>query len=207
MADRSDLHTKLASIRERQGLPPMPDPTVIQGFGPGDPPSPTFDPDRARLAAESASTQGYDLPEPGPNKPEDDWVNQEMDLEMDLEDAESPPEPERKLLSPLVPRHPRAPTASPQAHPRMALEPSYKLMVKDYQATYDGRTVRLSDSEAASIAGKVLRALERAVRDQLKELGQLRKRTQRKSLTQQLAEPMKTRGRRRKQAIQDASTT
>ena len=195
MADRSDLHTKLASIRERQGLPPMPDPTVIQGFGPGDPPSPTFDPDRARLAAESAGTGGYDLPEPAPEEPED-WI----DTEEMLDEIQHPPEPRRTLLSPLVPRSARSPMASPQAPPR----PSCKLLVEDYQATYDGRTVRLSDSGASKVAGIILRELERDVRTQLKELGQLRKRTQRKSLSQQLAEPVKTRGRRRKQAIQDA---
>lgn len=39
-----DLLTQLAQIRQQQGLDPLPDPRVIQGFEPGSPPAPPFMP-------------------------------------------------------------------------------------------------------------------------------------------------------------------
>ena len=44
MNERPDLISQLASIRNRQGLDPLPDPRVIPGFGPNDPAPPSFPP-------------------------------------------------------------------------------------------------------------------------------------------------------------------
>lgn len=173
----SDLNLTLAHIREMQGKPPI-NPHIIEGFGPGNPPSP--EPPRA---FPSEATDGLpDLPV------EDEFL------------TAGPPEPE-PAPSPLIPR--RVPdrqnarefvNANTQPVPPL---PTFALAVADRMASWKGRDVQLTEGEEKSIRGVVLRAIQRELDADLAAAGARRTRKPR-AASQPVPEAPRKRGRPRK---------
>ena len=127
----------LAKVREMQGKEPLPDPGVIQGFGPGNPPSPDAP---------------YLPPAHDPDTPPD-WLDPELD---------APPVSEVVPPSPLIPRQSPAPRNRPNPQPAPPL-PMPDLVVLDRVASFKGRDVALSEEDEREVRGVVLRALRREV--------------------------------------------
>ena len=143
------LLNQLAAIRTAQGKDPI-DSSHIEGFGPGSPPPPPYNP----------GTPAFPT----------GWV--EDDPDADLDEAPAPPMP-----SPLVPRKAPAPPPKSQLLPTdpvtglseqdlaaiLANQLKPELMVMDRVAEVKGRVVNLSEKDAADIRRVVLLALRREV--------------------------------------------
>lgn len=179
----SDLNLTLAQIREMQGKPPI-NPHIIEGFGPGNPPSP--EPPRA---FPSEATDGL------PDLPIDDEFL-----------TAGPPEPE-PAPSPLIPRRPIAPLPVDRTMSADEISnhfghtpppiPTFALAVADRMASWKGRDVQLTESEEKSIRGVVLRAIQRELDADLAAAGARRTRKPR-AASQPVPEAPKKRGRPRK---------
>lgn len=164
----ADLLTRLAEIRERQGLAPMPDPTMIDG------PPLTQEESRKiaeRFSATKRSGRGDD------SQPEwTDGDDEAFDKDLATWDGNNPDPP-----SPLVPRAPK-PEPKPRDDfyiaktPQTALAPefvnslTFNLLVCDKEAAYQGYAVTLSQHEYASIVETVINATKRVLQDRLAEV-------------------------------------
>ena len=162
----------LARLREVQGKEPLPNPHIIAGFGPDDPPTPALGP---------VDRRGEEFPPM---------------IEDEFRDADAPEPPPP---SPLIPR--RAPTALvsnpgvPLTPPQMAgMPPLPDLVVLGHVGAWKGREVVLSDAEERAVRAVVLRAIAREVHADLEAAGVRRVR---KAKVELQAAPKK-RGRPRK---------
>ena len=136
------LMDDLARVRAAGGHSPLPDPTKIQGFGPDDPPVPPYIP-------RNEVQHDPDIPR--------EWLENDIDS----------PEPEAPP-SPLIPRRkPRPEAEQPTAG---AMETAFSLMVADRLASWKSRNVTLTPEEEASIRAIVLRAIQREVLADLREV-------------------------------------
>ena len=158
----------LASVRDARGLPPLPDPTRIQGFGePGDAPSPGLPP------AIEVPIAGHD-----PDAGDEFGVHDEVPA-----DAVPP------LPAALMPTRRRALPDAPQEAPGMlaveltlqkalahaaATLPQAKLALIDKLGEWKGRKVVLTDDEYADVLAVVFRAMRRELdNDQAEILGRV----------------------------------
>jgi len=171
-----DLLTQLAEIRRRQGLEPIPDPRVIQGFGPGSDPPPPFMP--------SSVTERAQFENP---------------------DEEEPEGEPQTFTSPLLEaaRPQGAPRMVPRAEEAVRPEPKFELIVCDLAAGYRGHTVELNTAERKAIIGVVLSALHRTLDDLRREVQAAESITaaEKEALQAPLPPPPRKRGRPRKVVI------
>lgn len=161
------LINDLAQIREAQGKPPLPNPHVIQGFEPGAPPAPPFNPFEVDSPTGEVTEMGVDDP----------YLNEGPPKE------EAPP-------SPLIPRRPRTEphrlVPTPDADPLESLATAVAgkliggmakpasgpmLAVLDRQATWKGREVALSESDERAVRAVVLKSIQRELQADLKAAG------------------------------------
>lgn len=181
------LLNDLARIREMQGKEPLPDPGVIQGFGPNDPAVPPYTP---RTVAPSYEQEPV----------EDEF----------LEGGPPAEEPQ----SPLIPRKHRlvAPPGQPDAgDPLDAIvaqvaerllggmaAASPALAVLDRVARWKGREVALSESDEKAVRAVVLKAIQRELAADLAAAGVRRVRKGGAAPEAASAVPVRRRGRPRK---------
>lgn len=167
----------LAAVRDSRGLPPLPDPTRIQGFGePGDAPSPGLPP-----AIELEGLPGHDRD-----------AGDEFGVHDDPPTREAPP-PLPATLAPTrrapLPDEPSRAEATPSGV--LALEltlqkalasaaatlPQAKLALIDKLGEWKGRKVVLTDDEYADVLEVIFRAQRRELdADQAEILGRVTRR-------------------------------
>lgn len=129
------LNKRLAEIRDQQGRDPMPDPTRIEGFGPGHPPTPST-PD-----VQTSWPEDWD----GEGEPPDD-----------------PPSPMIPATDYVVRKIPLAPnTFLPVNDKTEKLLPKPDLLIVGEGAYFRGFDVVLNQAEQDEVAGVVVRAVRR----------------------------------------------
>lgn len=146
------LIDQLASVRERAGLEPLPNPGIIQGFGAFDAPAPPYVPQNPPAPA--------------------GWLDDDPDAEED-EVMESPAPPP----SPLVPKRARMPLPAPPGLPvSQTTTLDFQLVVADRKAAWKNREVVLSEGDEKAVRAIVLRAIQREVDAELAEVSVKRRR-------------------------------
>lgn len=131
MQQGTDLITQLAETRRRQGLPPMPNPHFIHGFGENDPPSP---PAPAAVGSESWAEDDEDPPTAPTGATH--YVAQRRPVANDI-------------VSP-----------SPGLSEEMVV-PQFKLVVMDQMAQYLGHPAVLTEEDQNVIRQVVVKAIKR----------------------------------------------
>jgi hypothetical protein len=140
---------RLAEIRDAQGREPMPDPSKIEGFGPGHPPVPMDLPPIPDVE-DPEDGDPWDLPEGRTHSIADVAV--------------------RKVSSPMIPVAVQRPSvAIPPPTPPPSLPAidfsTLELVVIEQEAYFRGHSVRLTLEEKALVANLVLAALSRELDD------------------------------------------
>lgn len=170
------LQDDLDRIAELQGKV-VPRGDRIEGFGPGNPPPPE--------ASIPSAREFYGAP-----------IETQQEPEPEAYDDGPTIEPIIPRVSPEIPRQ-----APPVDMDLASLVAGASLIVVDGRAEYQGRRVKLTESEQAQASYVILRAILRSIREQESEIaGKLPKKGKRIKPVPVVELPKKKRGRPRKQA-------
>jgi hypothetical protein len=146
----SSLIQDLDKIRELQGRDPLPDPTVIQGFGPGSAPVPNYDPD---VPAEWLDPE-LDQHDPRVNLPPSPLIPQSAPVPAPV-----------AMPNPSVAAEPaRSMRTSPQsAEDTARIAELQKVLELVELLSWNGQPAPLSDEDRAGVRAIVLRSVQRRV--------------------------------------------